>query len=188
MRDGFVSTALTEEFDRLEELLEDAYDAQDWIEAPIDPGGNVDSCFIDLEFKIRSLRQQLRALDREMCTERLRFEELGVRYRPERWPAPKVLRHKLKRNSKAVLDRVKQFGGRCAYCGGPFEHLDHLVPISRGGTHAIENLFPACSPCNLEKSGMMPFDWFMKKYGTPTWPEWVEAYRKSWHLIQEMCR
>jgi 5-methylcytosine-specific restriction endonuclease McrA len=41
---------------------------------------------------------------------------------------------------------------RCQYCGSPDDlTFDHLVPRSRGGTTAWDNVVTACSPCNLRK-------------------------------------
>lgn len=34
-------------------------------------------------------------------------------------------------------------------------HLDHIVPLSRGGAHHPSNLAVACAPCNLKKSTML---------------------------------
>jgi 5-methylcytosine-specific restriction endonuclease McrA len=47
-----------------------------------------------------------------------------------------------------------QYGGRCAYCGLPTSRLtvDHVVPLSRGGSNYITNIRPACKPCNSRKS------------------------------------
>lgn len=47
-------------------------------------------------------------------------------------------------------------GGRCHYCGcalHPFWTftVDHLVPKSRGGTNALDNLVAACPACNTAK-------------------------------------
>ena len=43
--------------------------------------------------------------------------------------------------SQAQLDkRVRLLGGICIYCNGPFQHLDHLVPVVTGGRHALWNL------------------------------------------------
>ena len=39
-------------------------------------------------------------------------------------------------------------GERCLYCDGPFEQIDHHVPVAAGGAHAIENVIPCCAPCN----------------------------------------
>jgi hypothetical protein len=40
----------------------------------------------------------------------------------------------------------------CSYCQqNPAEHLDHVIPRSRGGDLSPDNLTPACSWCNLSK-------------------------------------
>jgi 5-methylcytosine-specific restriction endonuclease McrA len=48
----------------------------------------------------------------------------------------------------------------CTYCPtGAFEHMDHVVPLSRGGAHAIDNLVPACARCNQSKNAQLIEDW-----------------------------
>lgn len=50
---------------------------------------------------------------------------------------------------KAALD------GRCRFCDsplGPKPHVEHLTPVSRGGSSAPRNLSLACGPCNLAKT------------------------------------
>jgi 5-methylcytosine-specific restriction enzyme A len=43
-------------------------------------------------------------------------------------------------------------GTRCRLCGAHGQlGLDHLVPISRGGKHEIENLWVLCIHCNASK-------------------------------------
>ena len=42
-------------------------------------------------------------------------------------------------------------------CASRF-HVDHYVPLSKGGLHVIENLVIACVTCNLEKSAKNPLD------------------------------
>ena len=44
----------------------------------------------------------------------------------------------------------------CWMCGTPVWqgvnlHMDHVLPIARGGVHCAENLRPACGPCNMQK-------------------------------------
>lgn len=44
---------------------------------------------------------------------------------------------------------------RCWYCGKPVKgsaHLEHKIPLSRGGTNWPSNLCYACEACNLHKS------------------------------------
>jgi hypothetical protein len=50
---------------------------------------------------------------------------------------------------------------RCGYCGspdGPFD-LDHVIPVSQGGSNDDENLIAACWRCNRSKGGRTPEEW-----------------------------
>jgi 5-methylcytosine-specific restriction endonuclease McrA len=47
-------------------------------------------------------------------------------------------------------------GHRCQYCGAPAENIDHVVPRSRGGVHAWENVVAACRRCNARKEDRLP--------------------------------
>jgi 5-methylcytosine-specific restriction endonuclease McrA len=50
----------------------------------------------------------------------------------------------------------------CKSCGKSFSdgyHIDHIVPISRGGPHAIANLQLLCPRCNMRKGCLMPDEW-----------------------------
>ncbi len=49
---------------------------------------------------------------------------------------------------RAVLRRD---GGRCAYCAGPADTIDHVVPKSRGGRHEWTNVVASCQRHNLQK-------------------------------------
>lgn len=40
----------------------------------------------------------------------------------------------------------------CRYCGATGEHVDHMQPLSRGGTDHWYNLTMACATCNLRKN------------------------------------
>jgi len=65
--------------------------------------------------------------------------------------------------SAAMLNaRAEVFGNACAYCDGPHEHWDHVIPIARGGKHCLANLRPACAPCNLKKSSMPHAEWLAR--------------------------
>ena len=44
--------------------------------------------------------------------------------------------------------------GRCSYCGGKAEEIDHIIPRSNGGTNSTYNLTPACRSCNKKKSNL----------------------------------
>jgi len=53
------------------------------------------------------------------------------------------------------LEILERYERRCAYCGveAPLQ-ADHRVPLSRGGTHDIDNLVPACGLCNRRKASL----------------------------------
>ena len=53
----------------------------------------------------------------------------------------------------------------CQYCGNDANTVDHVIPISKGGTDEPDNLLAACTRCNYSKgnrSGVF--------FGTPRTP------------------
>jgi len=51
-------------------------------------------------------------------------------------------------------------GFKCTYCGSA-EKLtaDHIVPLTRGGTHDPSNLTACCIPCNTAKGNKLLHEW-----------------------------
>lgn len=55
---------------------------------------------------------------------------------------------------------INLYNTPCAYCGSTNNiSLDHIVPLSRGGSHSIGNLISACMPCNLSKNSKTIMEW-----------------------------
>ncbi len=50
---------------------------------------------------------------------------------------------------RAVLERDEH---RCAYCDKRADSVDHVIPRSRSGRHAWDNVVAACFRCNHRKS------------------------------------
>lgn len=50
----------------------------------------------------------------------------------------------------------------CTYCGQPADSIDHIVPVSKGGTGDRDNLTPACMTCNRRK-GSLDRDTFLMR-------------------------
>lgn len=57
----------------------------------------------------------------------------------------------------------------CSYCSRPATSVDHIKPVSKGGTHALENLVGCCSSCNSSKGNRE--DWQPANRTRPTDPE-----------------
>ena len=56
------------------------------------------------------------------------------------------------------------YNGLCAYCcARKATGVDHVVPLSRGGAHVLENLLPACKECNLDKGALLLDEWVAKR-------------------------
>jgi 5-methylcytosine-specific restriction endonuclease McrA len=52
--------------------------------------------------------------------------------------------------------------GRCWWCGNPVGstyHVDHIIPLSRGGDNSARNICIACPSCNLSKQDRLPSEW-----------------------------
>lgn len=49
---------------------------------------------------------------------------------------------------------LQSLWGGCAYCGATDRALqrDCVQPIARGGRYTLDNVVPACGPCNASKS------------------------------------
>jgi len=56
----------------------------------------------------------------------------------------------------AFYRKSEALGWKCQLCGCVLDEstvgIDHIVPVSKGGTNAIENLQPLCHSCNSRKS------------------------------------
>jgi 5-methylcytosine-specific restriction endonuclease McrA len=62
--------------------------------------------------------------------------------------------------AKAILVAQKH---KCVYCGADLrkvkKHLDHILPLSRGGLNDKTNIQWLCAPCNLQKRDKDPIEW-----------------------------
>jgi 5-methylcytosine-specific restriction endonuclease McrA len=88
-------------------------------------------------------------------------------FRSERraFPEPSVVR--LARYVRVPHDRTvavnrrtvfARDGHRCQYCGLAAESIDHVLPRSRGGLHAWDNVVEACRRCNTRKEDRLPHE------------------------------
>jgi 5-methylcytosine-specific restriction endonuclease McrA len=55
--------------------------------------------------------------------------------------------------------------GGCAYCGAADRPLQRecVLPLSRGGRYTLDNIAPACGPCNASKCNDEVTGWLRRK-------------------------
>ena len=69
--------------------------------------------------------------------------------------------------AKDIARIYAESNGCCAYCQNPVGtkyHIEHIVPLSRGGTNNPSNLCVACPKCNLSKHNKTPDEWVSRWY------------------------
>ena len=78
-------------------------------------------------------------------------------------------------------------GFKCCYCGKQppdvVLEIDHLVPVSRGGTNDSENLRTACMACNRGKSNNLPSSDLLNQKPIP-----VENLEEAAEQTAQFCR
>ena len=87
----------------------------------------------------------------------------------------KVKRRAISRETRLIV--YNKYGGRCAYCGQKIDYkdlqVDHFAPVHLFGDNtSIDNLMPACRPCNIKK-------------GTLTITKFREEIEKSVELLKK---
>ena len=79
-------------------------------------------------------------------------------------------KHKRKAQKKAVggsytpqqiQEQLKRQKARCHYCKVKLEkyHVDHVIPLARGGSNDIHNIVLACPTCNMHKHDKLLHEW-----------------------------
>lgn len=69
-----------------------------------------------------------------------------------------------KKIDEAIHDAINFFEKKCPYCLEPLYsghirnkiHLDHFIPIVKGGQHVPWNILPVCQNCNSKKHAKKP--------------------------------
>lgn len=59
--------------------------------------------------------------------------------------------------------KKKKSTGKCHYCGQSFKPaeltMDHIIPLSRGGSSEKSNIVACCKECNSKKKYYLPHEW-----------------------------
>lgn len=80
----------------------------------------------------------------------------------------------------------------CPCCGVNMKrndkHLDHIIPLSKGGKHSVSNAMILCSDCNLKKSNKDLSDW-LKNIPDENINRLIlniEANKNLYHVLEEI--
>lgn len=108
-----------------------------------------------------------------------RQRDYNRKYRAENKEARRAAEHRReahKRNADGThtaMDEKMQYKvqkGKCHWCGvdvGEIFHVDHVIPLSRGGSNGPENIVIACVSCNTSKGNKMPNEWVSGRQSEP---------------------
>lgn len=67
-----------------------------------------------------------------------------------------------KHTAADIIAQLKRQKRKCYYCHCKLTdqyHVDHVIPLARGGSNGPENLVIACPTCNCSKNDKLPHEW-----------------------------
>lgn len=71
-------------------------------------------------------------------------------------------KYKLDNHDSIIIELYSQQNGLCYYCReelyGQYD-VDHVIPLSRGGSNGVDNLVIACAFCNRSKGNKLLEEW-----------------------------
>lgn len=105
----------------------------------------------------------------DLLAEHHKAGNLGYGYQPPgtlglmwMWQTPEKKRARAGVTRRVRFQIFQRDGFRCVYCGATARtsqlHIDHVVPVSKGGTDQPSNLATACADCNLGKADLSTED------------------------------
>lgn len=72
-----------------------------------------------------------------------------------------------KHTAADIARQYERQKGKCYWCGvsvGSKYHVDHVIPITRGGSNDPSNLVISCPTCNHSKGAKLPHEWGDKMF------------------------
>lgn len=114
-------------------------------------------------------RNSTKKWEAENRARRTELARIWRKNNPERWSAIAIRTQKKRlaangdSNHIQIASRMAYHGHKCIYCGGPFEEIEHMIPLSRGGTNWPANLAPSCLSCNRSKGTKTVWEFLEEK-------------------------
>lgn len=79
-----------------------------------------------------------------------------------------------KHSAEDIIRQHRNQDGKCFWCqqelkvvNGRRYHVDHFIPLSRGGGNGPDNIVCACAPCNGRKHNKMPWEFMPDRFSPP---------------------
>lgn len=134
---------------------------------------------VELRNQFPEKRERMNAVAKEWATKNRNLTRLAQKkwrdknksYNAIRMGKYRVKRRSLERAASINLRQINKWVAivrsrqvnTCYYCQNSVTleclHFDHIVPISKGGQHSIENLCVSCKQCNQIKSATLISSW-----------------------------
>lgn len=84
--------------------------------------------------------------------------------------------------NKIDIKKIMRKYNRCVYCGSNENlTLEHIIPVSKGGTNIEENLTMACNSCNCSKCDKDLLEWKDKDliFDQRVLKQYMELYERN---------
>ena len=82
------------------------------------------------------------------------------------------------------INTLEYYNWLCAYCSGPYEELEHRIPIDRGGGTTAKNCVPSCQSCNRRKGALHPDEIIARESSlSPEAHRRIEAEMQKLHTL-----
>lgn len=111
-------------------------------------------CQKEYEHEWRANNAEKRAASRHnwKANNRTRYNDLAAQYRARKKRATVI-----DIRPEQIEEKVNYYGGKCWVCRKPYEAIDHVKPLNKGGAHMLCNLRPICRACNTSKKDQWPY-------------------------------
>lgn len=114
---------------------------------------------LDIRWKGGPIASRRRAIASGKAAEQLRQYRSANPEKAREWAQSRQRRKYGRLPAGTVAMKLEAQSWRCPYCNSCLRsgyHVDHIVPLSKGGRHLPDNIQCTCPTCNVRKSDKMP--------------------------------
>lgn len=114
----------------------------------------------------RMKKERVTNHDRRLAIERKSRAKNKEKNRPAKNARQRIRNKVLQGNTYVITnkDLRRIYSSPCVECSSmENQSMDHVIPLSRGGSHGIGNLITLCLPCNLSKHDKLFSEWRYSK-------------------------